>query len=89
MLSPTERSIRARLAAHELHAQRDARETTARARAAFLAKFEQQVDPDGVLDPEERRRRAAHARQAHFQRMALKRLRTRAKSQPKNQVTEN
>jgi hypothetical protein len=34
--SPAERSLRARLAAHALHAQRDPRETTAKGRAAFL-----------------------------------------------------
>ena len=35
--SQAERSLRARLAAYALHAQRDPRETTANGRAAFLA----------------------------------------------------
>src|SRR6266511_772615 len=70
-LSPAERSLRARLAAHAMHAQHDARQTTAAARAAFLARFEAEVDPDGTLPPEERRRRAEHARSAHFTRLAL------------------
>ena len=39
-LSPAERSLRARLAAHAMHGQHDARATTANARAAFLARFE-------------------------------------------------
>jgi hypothetical protein len=69
--SPAERSLRARLAAHSMHAQHDARETTTAARAAFLARFEVEVDPDGTLSPEERRRRAEHARRAYFTRLAL------------------
>jgi hypothetical protein len=35
-LSPAERSLRARLAAHSMHARHDPRETTTAARAAFL-----------------------------------------------------
>jgi hypothetical protein len=51
-LSPAERSLRARLAAYAMHARHDARRTSANGRAAFLARFEQQVDPHGRLDPE-------------------------------------
>jgi len=69
--SPAERSLRARLAAHALHAQRDARETTTNGRAAFLARFEREVDPDRALDPAERRRRAEQARRAYFTRLSL------------------
>ena len=67
-LSPAERSLRAQLAAHAMHARHDARETTTAARAA---RFEAEVDPDGILSPEERRRRAEHARRAYFTRLAL------------------
>ncbi len=70
-VSPAERSLNARLAAHALHAQRDSRQTTANGRAAFLARFDREVDPDGVLEPEERRRRAEQARRAYFTRLAL------------------
>ena len=70
-LSPAERSLRARMAAHTMHARHDARETTAAARSAFLARFEIEVDPDGILSPEERRRRVEHARRAYFTRLAL------------------
>ena len=72
-LSPAERTLRARLAAHTLHAKHDAREITAKARAAFLARFEAEVDPDGTLSIEERQRRAEHARSAYFTRLALER----------------
>jgi hypothetical protein len=70
-VSPAERSLRGRLAAHALHAQRDAHQTTAAARAAFLSRFEREVDPDGRLDPSERRRRAEQARRAYFIRLSL------------------
>jgi hypothetical protein len=70
-LSPAERSLRARLAVHTLHATRDASRTTALARAGFLARFEREVDPDLRLDPAERRRRAEHARRAYFIRLSL------------------
>ena len=46
---------------------------TAPAVAAFQSKFEREVDPDGVLDPDERERRAAAARSAHYTRLAHKR----------------
>jgi hypothetical protein len=70
-LSPAERSLRARLAVHTLHATRDARQATALARAGFLARFEREVDPDLRLDQAERRRRAEHARRAYFIRLSL------------------
>jgi hypothetical protein len=70
--SPARRALRARMAAHHLHAGiPDAAAHTAPARAAFLARFEREVDPDGVLDPRERARRAEHARKAYFLRLAL------------------
>ncbi len=70
-LTPAERSLRARVAAHTLHAKVDATAHTAPARQAFLARFEREVDPDGLLPAEERRRRADHLRSAHFARLAL------------------
>jgi hypothetical protein len=70
-LSPAERALRARLAAHAMHARNDARQTSAKGRAAFLARFEAEVDPGGTLAPEERRRRAEHARRAYFTLLAL------------------
>jgi hypothetical protein len=72
-LSPAERTLRARLAAHTMHSKHDARETTAAARAAFLARFEAEVDPEGTLHPDERQRRAEQARSAYFTRLAFQR----------------
>jgi hypothetical protein len=45
---------------------------TAAATQAALNRFEQEVDPDGVLPADERARRAQHARRAYFTRLALK-----------------
>jgi len=36
-----------------------------------LARFEREVDPDGVLPEVERLRRAEHARKAYMQKLAL------------------
>jgi hypothetical protein len=79
-ISPAERSLRARLAAHALHGKRDRQETTAKARAAFLAKFERDADPEEALPPEERRRRAESLRRAHFARLALASVKARRKA---------
>jgi hypothetical protein len=70
-LSPSERQQRARIAAHTLHSQVDSTEHTEPARRAFLARFEDEVDPDGVLAPAERARRAEHARKAYFARLGF------------------
>jgi hypothetical protein len=40
------------------------------ARQAFLDRFERDVDPNGTLSPDERRRRAQHALRAHMLRLA-------------------
>lgn len=77
-LTPAERTMRARLAAHTLHASiEDPAAHTAPARKTFLEMFERQVDPDGILPPAERARRAAHARSAHFTRLAYASARKR------------
>lgn len=82
MLSRSQRVLRARIAAHSLHAQRDSRELTEPARRAFLEKFEAQADPEGKLSPEERRRRALQLRKAYYQRLALRSSKARAKRKP-------
>lgn len=76
---PSEMALRGRIGAYVLHARRDPRETTAPARAAFLRRFEHEVDPDFVLPEAERLRRAESARKAHFARLALASARARRK----------
>jgi hypothetical protein len=49
-------------------ADRSAR--TRPARQAFLNRFEREVDPNGELPPDERRRRAEHAKRAYMLRLA-------------------
>lgn len=78
-LTPEQRVLRAQIAAHvQWSKTEDPAEHTAPARKAFLDRFEREVDPDGALPPEERARRASHARQAYFKRLALKSARARA-----------
>jgi hypothetical protein len=78
-MTPAERTLRARIGAYSLHAQYDSRQLTAPAREAFLARFAQEVDPTGILSPEERERRAEFARKAYFTRLALRSSQVRAK----------
>lgn len=78
---PAERTLRARLAAHALHAQvSDPAAHTAPARRAFMDRFERQVDPTGLLDPAERSRRAAHAKTAYFSALALRSVQARRRA---------
>lgn len=76
-MTPAERSLQARMAAHVLHSRYDSKKLTAPARRAFDARFEKEVDPDGTLPPDERLRRAEAAKKAYFLRLALKSARAR------------
>lgn len=72
-MTPEQRALRARLAAHRSWAQTvDPSARTAAARRAFDKRFENEVDPDHVLPDDERARRAEHARKAYFTSLALK-----------------
>jgi hypothetical protein len=82
-LEPQERILRARLGAHALHSQYDSKAISQAAREASPGSdgyWERQVDPDGTLDPAERRRRAGHAKRAHFIKLALKSAQARRRS---------
>lgn len=68
-----ERALIATKAAHASWAKEsNPSARTAAARAAADARFERQVDPEGVLPVAERHRRAQHARKAFYAGMALK-----------------
>lgn len=70
--------MRSQLGAHAQWARTDDRTArTAAARAAFYRRFENQVDPDGVLDPTERAKRAEHARQAYMLKLAMASVKAR------------
>jgi hypothetical protein len=68
---------RARRAAYRLRTTHDPRETTRKARETFAERFEREVDPDGILPPAERARRAKAARRAYFTGLALRSSRAR------------
>jgi hypothetical protein len=81
-LSPTERTLRAQMAAHALHSKYSGGEITAAARAASPGSdgyWLRRVDPDNVLEPAERQRRAGHAKKQHFLGLALKSATARRK----------
>lgn len=77
-LTPEQRSLRSRMAAHRSWARTaDRTERTRPGREAFMRRFEGQVDPEGKLSPAERRRRAEQARKAHFVQLAFRSSRSR------------
>ena len=77
-VSSSERSLRGKIGAYSLHAQ--GKTNTVPARAAFLDRFEREVDPDGLLPPEVRAKRAKAAKSAYFSGLALKSAKARGKS---------
>lgn len=77
----TDRVLIARVAAHTRWAsETDRTKATAPARRGLIAKFEREVDPDGVLSADERDRRARSAMRAHMSRMALRSAQARRRS---------
>lgn len=83
-MTPEERKARATLGAHISWANTtDPAARTSAARRAAEERFEKQADPDGVLTPEERSRRAEHLRKAFYARIQLKAATTRRKNAEK------
>jgi hypothetical protein len=81
-LSAEERVLRARKAAHALHAKygKELSQPARDASPGSDAYWERHVDPDRKLDPADRARRAAHAKKAHFLGLALKSAKARRKA---------
>lgn len=72
-MTPEQRRLRSQAGAHAMWANTpDRTARTAAARKGAMSRFERQVDPDGVLSPVERAKRADNAQQAHMKSMALK-----------------
>lgn len=67
----------ARMGGYALQSQHDTGPSLIKARQALRSKFEREVDPEGLLDPVERDRRASAARKLFYQRMAYKSARVR------------
>jgi hypothetical protein len=77
-LTRAERRMRGTMAVETSWANTSDRSArTAPGRKAAWEKFEKQVDPEGILEPAERARRAEHARKAHFTRLAYLSARAR------------
>lgn len=71
-LSPAERMLRAQIAAHaRWKTCDDRRAATGPARRVSEGRWEREVDPDGILAPEERAKRAESAMKEHMARMAF------------------
>lgn len=60
-----------------MHAQ--GKTNTKPARQAFLSRFEREVDPGGILPPDERAKRAEHARQVYMRHLAYRSSRARSR----------
>jgi hypothetical protein len=79
-VTPQQRRRRARIAAHASWASApDRTARTAPGTEAFLKRFERQVDPDGVLPPEQRAEQARHARIAYMLQLAERSAQARAR----------
>lgn len=80
-LTPEQRSLRAKIAAHTSWANTADRGAKGRASAeARLRRFEDQIDPEHALPAEERRRRAESAMRAHMLALAAKSAKARRKA---------
>lgn len=71
-LTPEQRTLRSRAAAHVLHGTHDSRELTQAARSGFAARFEKLADPEMVLPEAERQRRAQHLLKSYMASLSLK-----------------
>lgn len=80
-LTPAERRLRARIAVNTSWANTsNPSARTEPGRRSFLARFEDEVDPNRELPETERVRRAEFARRAYFQRLAFKSAQARRKA---------
>lgn len=87
-LTPAQRALRARAAAHSSWACTvDRSGRTQAGRDAFMRRFEDQVDPQRELSDDERLRRAEQAKKAHFARLALKSSKARQRARSNGQGT--
>lgn len=77
-LSPEQRRLRASAAAYSRWSREDPRPAMAALRQSRQEKLEHEVDPDGLLSSEERRRRAKAALKAQMRWLALASSRARA-----------
>ena len=80
MLTPSERTLRARIAANARWSREDRTEASERQRRVLLKRFEDAVDPDRTLAPAERAARAQNALAQHMASLSLKASQARRKA---------
>ena len=78
MTPARDRACWGRIGGLETVARHGGRQMTAAARRGFALRFERLVDPEGSLDPVERRARADAALRAHMLRLAARSAASRA-----------
>ncbi|WP_410652138.1 hypothetical protein [Amycolatopsis sp. cmx-4-54] len=79
-MTPEQKTTQTRAAAHRSWARTpDRSRRTAPARTAAEARFEHEVDPDGVMPPRARAMAAESARKAYFGELAQKSVAARAR----------
>lgn len=76
----SDKALAGRIGGYTTASRHDSRAITAAARAAFLASFAEQVDPDRLLTEAERARRADAAKRLYFARLAMKSAAVRRKA---------
>lgn len=82
MLTPEQRTLRAKLAAHARWSKvTDRTAATAPARKALHDRIAAEIDPDNKLDPLERARRVDSAVKAHMLRLSLKSSKARSRGE--------
>ena len=77
-LSPSQRTLRASIAANTRWSQEDPTANAERGQAGLVARFRREVDPYNQLPEAERERRALSAYRAHMQRLSLASSKARA-----------
>lgn len=78
-MTPAQRAMRARIAALARWSREDPKAHMAMMRGKFDDRFEEEVDPEGLLSDKERKRRAKSARELYFQRLNYMSSRARQK----------
>lgn len=79
-LTPSERSQRARIAAHTRWAKHDPHEHAVKMQAGLRARFLREADPNGALPPAEAERIAEQLYKAHMAKLAFASAKARKKS---------
>lgn len=85
---PADMAARGRIGIYTALAKYGPLAMSAAGRAAFLAKFERLVDPEGLLPPEERAQRAREALREHMRKVSAIGVRKRTGRDPRPRLTD-